>query len=241
MAHTDGQPPYPRSPFSTAKPRRRLRATPFQALLVVGGLLLGVGTAWFVRGPDPTPLPPAPTALKPAPQPAPKPAPEPKSPSRGAGSATPAASPTPTLPADFAVVRDLSGAVLAVPTGWRRSVEASVYYRAPGTPYTRFLQFWPLAESGMSATRALRVTVATHRHLPGFTLKALHPTTRGAAELVYSYDSTRVGRRLTFVQRVFPVPDGRRYALAVVGPAAEWPRQKVVLETALRHFEAEAR
>jgi hypothetical protein len=89
----------------------------------------------------------------------------------------------------------------------------------------------------MSATRALRVTVATHWHYPGFELQALHPTTKGAAELVYSYDSTRTGQRLTLIQRVFPASDGKRYGFAVVGPADEWPRQRATLETALRHFE----
>ncbi|MCX5204703.1 hypothetical protein OG897_25015 [Streptomyces sp. NBC_00237] len=218
--------PNPRSPFSTAKPRSRFhfRFTPVNVLLVTLGLLIGIGTAWFVQDPATAPAPlPAPTQnstprATPAP---PKPTPP----------------PSPTLPADFAVIRDPSDVTLAVPSGWRRDVAASVYYRSPTSPYSRFLQFWPLAESRMSATRALRVTVATHRHYPGFELQALHPTTKGAAELVYSYDSTRTGRRLTLIQRVFPAPDGKRYAFAVVGPAEEWPRQRTTLETALRHFE----
>ncbi|MEU8893258.1 hypothetical protein [Streptomyces sp. NPDC048442] len=229
-----GQQPHPRSPFSTGRARSRFRPTPLGVLMVAGGLVLGVGTGWLVRDPgeeravSPPSASASPTARKPA-------APT-KYPPPAAGSPTAIPATAPTLPPDFAVVRDPSGATLAVPTGWRRDRAASVYYRSPKAPYTRFLQFWPLAESRMSATRALRVTVATHRNLPGFELRALHPTTRGAAELVYSYDSTRTGQRLTFIQRVFPAPDGKRYAFAVVGPAGEWPRQRVVLGTALQHF-----
>jgi hypothetical protein len=135
------------------------------------------------------------------------------------------------------VVRDPSGVTLAVPAGWRRHAASFVYYRSPDSPYDRFLQFRPLPESRRSATRVLRDTVAVHRQYPGLELQALHPTTRGAAELVLSYDSPRTGRRLTLVQRVLPAPDGRRYTLAVTGPADTGPRPRAVLETALRHFE----
>jgi hypothetical protein len=111
-----------------------------------------------------------------------------------------------------------------------------VYYRSATAPYSRFLQFWPLAERDISATGALRITVATHRALPGFELEALHPTTRGAAELRYSYDSSRAGQRLTFLQRVFTAGDGRSYAFAVVGPAADWPWQRTTLTAVLAPF-----
>ncbi|MFJ2739134.1 hypothetical protein ACIO3O_05655 [Streptomyces sp. NPDC087440] len=239
LAHTgpaeDGAGEHPRSPFSTGKPGRRFRFTPANVLLVALGLLIGIGTAWLVQDrptdpPQPLAAPPKSTrAAKPLP---PNPSSPPPTPTP-----TPTRTASPTLPDNFAVIRDASDVTLAVPSGWRRDEAASVYYRSPKYPYSRFLQFWPLAESRMSATRALRVTVATHRHYPGFELQALHPTTKGAAELVYSYDSTRTGRRLTLIQRVFPTPDGRRYALAVVGPAEEWPRQRNTLETALRYFQ----
>ncbi len=229
----EGEPggPRARSPFSTGKPGPRFRLTSANILLVVLGMLIGIGTGWLVQdrpaGPA-KPLPAPPEAARAA-------GPRPAKP--GSPSPAPSRPPSPALPDDFAVVRDASDVTLAVPSGWRRDEAASsVYYRSPSAPYSRFLQFWPLPESRMSATRALRVTVARHRRYPGFELQALHPTTKGAAELVHSYDSTRTNRRLTLVQRIFPAPDGRRYAFAVVGPAAEWPRQRATLETALRHF-----
>ncbi|MFJ4875054.1 hypothetical protein ACIP93_07550 [Streptomyces sp. NPDC088745] len=218
--------PAVRSAFSTGKAGPRLRLTPVNVLLVVLGLVIGIGTGWLVQDRP---------AGAPQPPPAPRAAPGPGSPARATG-ASPRPSP-PALPADFAVVRDASGVTLAVPSGWRRDVGASVHYRSPSSPYSRFLQFWPLPDSRMSATRALRVTVAAQRHYPRFEVHSLHPTTKGAAELVHSYDSLRTGRRLTLVQRVFPAADGRRYAFAVVGPAGEWPRQRNTLEAALRHFE----
>ncbi|GHH41014.1 hypothetical protein [Streptomyces candidus] len=235
-----GQPLYARSPFSAAKPRGRFRFrfTPPNVLLVVLGLLVGVGTGWIVQDPvaaPATPSPAPPAARQAAPL-APKPRPPVKAPSEKVTSRLPGASGTPVLPPDSAVIRDPSGVTLAVPVGWRREVAGSVHYRSSDSPHSRFLRFWPLAGTRTSATRALRVTVASHRQRPGYELHALHPTTRGSAELVHSYDSPRTGQRLTLVQRVFPTTDGRRHVLAVAGPAAEWPRQRTVLETALRHF-----
>ncbi|MFF0744364.1 hypothetical protein ACFYVL_28590 [Streptomyces sp. NPDC004111] len=247
-----GQAPYPRSPFSVGRARRGVRVTPFGALLVAGGLVLGVGTGWLVNGrgdgagagPSAVRIDASHAVGAGAPGTAgaagavgtpgsPRPAPVTSPPS---SSPSPSSSPTPTVPADFAVVRDPSGVTLAVPGGWRRSEAASVYYRAPDAPYSRFLQFWPLAERDISATRALRITVATHRGLPGFELEALHPTGRGAAELRYSYDSPRTGRRLALLQRVFTAGDGRRYAFAVVGPAEERRWHRATLIAALAPF-----
>lgn len=218
--------------------RRGFRMTPFNALLVAGGLLVGVGAGWLAQGPGGSPAPPvahsAPTAKSPS---RPASSPKPSVPSKPPSPSTHA--PRPVVPPDFAVVRDASGVTLAVPSGWRRSEAASVYYRAPGrgsAPYTRFLYFRPLPERNISATRALRSTAAVGRRLPGFELQALHPTSHGAAELVYSYDSTRTGQRLTLVQRVFTAPDGRRYAFTVVGPAAALPWQHATLGTVLAPF-----
>ncbi|WP_433546083.1 hypothetical protein ACQPZG_13715 [Streptomyces sp. CA-294286] len=229
-----------RSPFSTAKPRGRFRFrfTPPHVLLVLLGLLIGVGTGWVVQDGAAAPAAPspAPPAARQAASPAPRATPPARTAPEKATSRLPGASAVPVPPADFAVIRDPSGVTLAVPVGWRREAAGSVHYRSSDSPHSRFLRFWPLAGTRMSATRALRITVAPHRHRPGFELHALHPTTRGSAELVYSYDSPRTGQRLTLVQRAFPTADGRRHVVAVAGPAAEWPRQRTVLETALRHF-----
>ncbi|MFI5802719.1 hypothetical protein [Streptomyces sp. NPDC051561] len=233
-----GELPAPRSPFSTGSARRRV--TPTAALMVAGGLVLGVGTGWLVNGGSGGTSPPPATRLaQPQQSQQPSQSQQPPRPTPVV-TPTPAASPTPTVPADFAVVRDASEVTLAVPAGWRRTEGASVYYRSGDAPYSRFLQFWPLAERDISVTRALRITVATHRNLPGFELEALHPTGRGAAELRYSYDSTRTGKRLTLLQRVFTAGDGQRYAFAVVGPASEWPWQRTTLTAVLAPFEAGA-
>ncbi|MFD3518559.1 hypothetical protein [Streptomyces sp. NPDC058657] len=241
-----GELTFPRSPFSAGRARRRIRVTPFGTLLVAGALVLGVGTGWLVNGRDgaarsdaPATAPAAAPAGTPATArtPATTPAPAtPAPPVTPATSATSATSATPTVPPDFAVVRDPSGVTLAVPAGWRRSAAASVYYRSSGAPYSRYLQFRRLPDRDVSATGALRTAVAPYRRLPGFELEALHPTGRGTAELRYSYDSGRAGQRLTFLQRVFTAEDGRRYLFAVAGPAADWPRQRTLLTAALAPF-----
>lgn len=74
-----GMPPYPGAPQSWppnhAQPRRGPHPALIFAIIILGALLIGLGTAWalgwFSRAPAPSPLPPAPVASAPATPPQP--------------------------------------------------------------------------------------------------------------------------------------------------------------------------
>ncbi|NED80243.1 hypothetical protein G3I76_09120, partial [Streptomyces sp. SID11233] len=58
-----------------------------------------------------------------------------------------------------------------------------------------------------------------------------------AAELVYSYESDKVGGTRLGIERAFTATDGKRYAFLAAAPDTTEKAQREVLETALAHFE----
>ncbi|MGW5817522.1 hypothetical protein [Streptomyces noursei] len=56
------------------------------------------------------------------------------------------------------------------------------------------------------------------------------------AVLTYAYDSDRLGLRVQAVDCAFAVPDGRQFAVLVLGPESDWPRQETIQRIALESF-----
>ncbi|UZJ29938.1 hypothetical protein [Streptomyces endophytica] len=60
-----------------------------------------------------------------------------------------------------------------------------------------------------------------------------------AAQLVYAYDSERLGTRVKVVDCAFTTDDGRQFAVLVLGTEADWPLQQETQRIALQAFSPE--
>lgn len=225
------EPPPPSSP-----PGRTRRF----AVVVLGAAVLGAAVATTVvllgrgddAGPDPKPTgtSAAPTSSGPEPTP------------------TPTPTPTGGLPAGYREVADDAGFTLAVPEGWDRSEsKQGVFYTSPDE--SSLVQIFTITEPDTTPLESLRVasdSLSTSLSKDGYEQSSLEETsapegaseevTDDAAELVYSYDSEKLGARRKVVDFSFTTQDGTQYAVLVAGPESEWPEQRDRLATALSRF-----
>ncbi|WP_258527528.1 hypothetical protein [Streptomyces sp. NBRC 110611] len=160
-----------------------------------------------------------------------------------AGSSSPASaspSPSPSLPAGYHLVHDAKGFTIAVPDGWERSERpGGVFYTTPDE--RGLVQIFEITEPDISPEEALRTASKGLSGNPGYQEVSLGPMTGGApgtdaAQLVYAYDSKRLGVRVKAVDCAFTVADGRQFAVLVLGPEADWPQQERIQRIALQAF-----
>ncbi|MFC9736371.1 hypothetical protein ACFIN9_15570 [Streptomyces noursei] len=159
----------------------------------------------------------------------------------GASTATPTADPsaTATVPEGYRLVHDDKGFTLAVPDGWRRDVRSTgVFYTSPDT--RSLLQVFQITEPDLTPRQALEQASQGLSGNPGYQELGIAPR-RGpggtdGAVLTYAYDSDRLGLRVQAVDCAFTVPDGRQFAVLVLGPESDWPQQETIQRIALESF-----
>ncbi|MER5443589.1 hypothetical protein [Streptomyces sp. NPDC002790] len=217
------------------------------ALVLVGAAVLGAAVATTVvllgrgeePGPDPKPTgtSAAPTSSGPEPTPTPTP--------------TPTGSSDDELPAGYRQVADAAGFALAVPEGWDRSEsKQGVFYTSPDE--SSLIQVFTITEPDTTPLESLRVAAGdleARLAKDGYEEVSLEETsapegaseevTDDAAELVYAYDSEKLGARRKVVDFSFTAQDGTQYAVLVAAPESEWPGQRDRLATALSRFAQE--
>ncbi|WP_327661927.1 MULTISPECIES: hypothetical protein [unclassified Streptomyces] len=226
------EPPPPSSP-----PGRTRRF----AVVVLGAAVLGAAVATTVvllgRGDDPGPDP-KPTGTSAAPT----------SSAPTATTSAPTPSPADELPAGYREVSDDAGFTLAVPEGWDRSEsKQGVFYTSPDE--SSLIQIFTITEPDTTPLESLRVaadSLSASLSKDGYEQSSLEETsapegasdvvTDDAAELVYSYDSEKLGARRKVVDFSFTAQDGTQYAVLVASPESEWPGQRDRLATALSRF-----
>ncbi|WP_411145399.1 hypothetical protein [Streptomyces sp. x-80] len=151
------------------------------------------------------------------------------------GSADPSAT---GVPDGYQLVHDDKGFTTAVPTGWQRSVRKDgVFYTAPDDH--GLVQIFEITEPAITPRQALSQASASLSGSPGYAQISLEPLGHPAPDayqLVYAYDSDRLGRRVQVADCAFTAADGRQFALLVLGPATEWPQQVETQRIALRSF-----
>ncbi|MFE7608686.1 hypothetical protein [Streptomyces celluloflavus] len=156
-------------------------------------------------------------------------------PSSPGGSADPSAT---GVPDGYQLVHDDKGFTTAVPTGWRRSVRKDgVFYTAPDDH--GLVQIFEVTEPAITPRQALAQASASLSGSPGYAQVSLGPLgypAPDAYQLVYAYDSDRLGRRVQVADCAFTAADGRQFALLVLGPATDWPQQVETQRIALTSF-----
>ncbi|MFE7286241.1 hypothetical protein ACFU90_17710 [Streptomyces noursei] len=195
----------------------------------------GAGGAYLLwgRGPDAPPAGRPTAAASSGPSAAPT--------GTGAPTATPTADPsaTATVPDGYRLVHDDKGFTLAVPDGWQRDVRSTgVFYTSPDT--RSLLQVFQITEPDLTPRQALEQASQGLSGNPGYQELGIAPR-RGpggtdGAVLTYAYDSDRLGLRVQAVDCAFTVPDGRQFAVLVLGPESDWPRQETIQRIALESF-----
>ncbi|MDT0457645.1 hypothetical protein RM550_18190 [Streptomyces sp. DSM 41527] len=161
--------------------------------------------------------------------------------SSGASSGT--GSPTPLsteLPDGYRLVHDEKGFTLAVPSSWQRSERRTgVFYTAPDD--RGLLQIFEVSEPDTTPYEALETASRGLSGNPGYKEISLEPLGypgpgADATQLVYAYDSERLGERVKVVDCAFTAADGRQFAVLVLGPEADWPEQEETQQNILRSF-----
>ncbi|MEU2792785.1 hypothetical protein [Streptomyces sp. NPDC007100] len=239
------QGPVPPPPGAGAPPARRVAwSVPVVVGAAVAVVAAGFGGGWLLWGGDSGAVRAEDGRSSASASPG-SPGPH-KAPGTGdvpAGSATGGPSsgaPSGALPAGYRLVRDSAGFTLAVPETWQRSARKDgVFYTAPDQRY--LLQIFEITEPDITPYEALKATSESLADKPGYVEMSLGPVGdvgvgTGATELVYAYDSDKLGVRARVTDRAFTVPDGRQFAVLVLGPDAEWPTQARIQRTALEHF-----
>ncbi|MFF4602005.1 hypothetical protein ACFY12_04490 [Streptomyces sp. NPDC001339] len=149
-------------------------------------------------------------------------------------------SPSPSVPAGYHLVHDAKGFTTAVPDGWQRSERpAGVFYTAPDE--RGLVQIFEITEPDTTPEEALRTASKGLSGNPGYAEISLGPMGgeapgTDAAQLIYAYDSKRVGTRVKAVDCAFTAADGRQFAVLVLGTEAEWPQQERTQRIALQAF-----
>ncbi|WP_431034115.1 hypothetical protein ACQYWQ_10890 [Streptomyces sp. P6-2-1] len=147
------------------------------------------------------------------------------------------------LPEGFVATDDPAGYGLAVPEDWERSEkDGSVFYTSPDE--LSLLQLFEITDHGLSPEDAVaQASEDLGRRTEQYEQITLGPTRSGpenpkgdAAELVYSYESDKVGGTRLGIERAFTATDGKRYAVLAAAPDTTETSQREVLETALAHF-----
>ncbi|WP_435602375.1 hypothetical protein [Streptomyces sp. bgisy130] len=151
--------------------------------------------------------------------------------------------PAPTLtdlPDGFRLAHDKKGFTLAVPGTWTRSErETGVFYTAPDD--RGLVQIFEITDPEITPREALRQASQGLSANPGYREISLEPLGFpgpgiDANQLVYAYDSKRLGVRVKVVDCAFTAADGRQFAVLVLGAEDDWPEQEQTQEIALRTF-----
>ncbi|MFE6100567.1 hypothetical protein ACFVQ4_11450 [Streptomyces laurentii] len=138
-----------------------------------------------------------------------------------------------TPPIGYRLVEDEDGFTVAVPEGWSRTTAGgSVFFNAPDD--SSLMQVFEIGEPGLSPYEALKTVSRDVAKNPDFEQISLEETGVDEAELVYAYHRSE-GRRQV-VARAFVGDDAVRRIVLVGGPDTDWPKQREILDTALRYF-----
>ncbi|MFG3115292.1 hypothetical protein ACGF4C_12885 [Streptomyces sp. NPDC048197] len=147
---------------------------------------------------------------------------------------------SPAVPAGYRLVHDDKGFTTAVPDSWQRSErKTGVFYTAPDD--RGLLQVFEITEPDIGPRAALEQASKGLAGNPGYEEISLGdfegpaPGT-DAAQLVYAYDSERLGTRVKVVDCAFTTDDGRQFAVLVLGTEADWPLQQETQRIALQAF-----
>ncbi|MGW7487961.1 hypothetical protein [Streptomyces sp. NPDC054786] len=144
------------------------------------------------------------------------------------------------LPDGYRLVHDAKGFTIAVPEGWQRSEEENgVFYTASDD--RGLVQIFEVSEPDSTPRQALQKASQERSAQPGFEEISLAPMGgpapgTDAAQLVYAYDSKRLGARVKVVDCAFTAADGRLFAVLVLGTEADWPQQERTQQIALQAF-----
>ncbi|MFE6688678.1 hypothetical protein ACFVFQ_19680 [Streptomyces sp. NPDC057743] len=160
----------------------------------------------------------------------------------GPGSATPTADASASataIPSGYHLAHDEKGFSLAVPDGWQREVRSTgVFYTSPDT--RSLLQIFQITEPGLSPQQALEQASKGLAGNPGYEEMGIEPRQGPPGptgyQLTYAYNSDRLGLRVQAVDCAFTASDGRQFAVLVLGPASDWPRQQEIQRIALGAF-----
>ncbi|GGN60891.1 hypothetical protein GCM10012285_59400 [Streptomyces kronopolitis] len=242
-AATTGGPypgPYP-GPFPTsppAPPPAPASAGPRRTALIAGAAVAAIAVATLggyllLNRQD---VPPAAHPPSKASAPGTATVPSTGGPTGATGTPTPASG----LPEGYRLVHDTKGFTLAVPGDWQRSERSSgVFYTAPDD--RGLVQIFEITEPDTSPRTALEQASKGLSGNPGYEEISLGPLDgpapgSDAAQLVYAYDSKKLGERVKVVDCAFTVSDGRQFAVLVLGTEANWPQQQRTQQIALAAF-----
>ncbi|MFE7786717.1 hypothetical protein [Streptomyces nigrescens] len=162
------------------------------------------------------------------------------SPSTGATDSTAPAPTLTDLPDGYRLAHDKKGFTLAVPGTWTRSErKTGVFYTAPDD--RGLVQIFEITDPEITPREALRQASQGLSSNPGYEEISLEPLGFpgpgiDANQLVYAYDSKRLGTRVKVVDCAFTAADGRQFAVLVLGPETDWPQQEYTQQIALRTF-----
>ncbi|MEW9520547.1 hypothetical protein [Streptomyces tubercidicus] len=162
-------------------------------------------------------------------------------PSGATNSTAPGRAPTLTdLPDGYHLVHDEKGFTLAVPGTWTRSErKTGVFYTSPDDH--GLVQIFEISNPEITPREALQQASEGLSGNPGYEEISLEPLGFpgpgiDANQLVYAYDSKRLGMRVKVVDCAFTAADGRQFAVLVLGPEEDWPEQEWTQQIALRTF-----
>ncbi|MEV5598235.1 hypothetical protein [Streptomyces sp. NPDC052496] len=232
----------PGTGLSAARPRSW--PTPLVVGAAVAVVAVGFGGGWLLWGGDDGSVRSGTGTTVSSPDPhrsTAAPAGEPTGPATDTETGSPSGSPSGAVPSGYRLARDSAGFSLAVPRDWQRTQRSDgVFYTAPDQRY--LLQIFEITEPDITPHEALRATSDSLADKPGYVEMSLGPTqdiglSSGTTELVYAYDSEKLGVRARVTDRAFTVPDGRQFAVLVLGPDADWPAQSRIQQTALKFFD----
>ncbi|KUL36519.1 hypothetical protein ADL22_23995 [Streptomyces sp. NRRL F-4489] len=214
--------------------RRRVLVAGAVAAVVLAGA--GGGYLLWGRGPD------TPPAARPAASATATPAGTPTATASGPDSASPtpdASASSTAVPSGYRLVHDDKGFTLAVPEGWQRDLRSTgVFYTSPDD--RSLLQIFQITEPDLTPRQALEQASKGLSRNPGYEELGIEPRPgpggSDGAVLTYAYDSERLGIRVRAVDCAFTVPDGRQFAVLVLGPESDWPQQETIQRAALDSF-----
>ncbi|MDX3227471.1 serine/arginine repetitive matrix protein 2 [Streptomyces sp. ME19-01-6] len=153
-------------------------------------------------------------------------------------SLSPSAGPSASPPAGFRAEEDPAGFTLAVPDGWRRTVEGpSVFYTSSdqATMVQIFELHGPEGTPYESAQEAERLA-ARQRGYERIALERIGQGAMDPAGLEYTYDSEKYGGSRRVLDHRFTASDGTMYAILVIGPAGDRAGQQEIQQAAVDSF-----
>ncbi|ADI07867.1 hypothetical protein SBI_04747 [Streptomyces bingchenggensis BCW-1] len=153
-------------------------------------------------------------------------------------SLSPSASPGASPPAGFRTEDDPAGFTLAVPDGWRRTVEGpSVFYTS--SDQTTMVQIFELHGPERTPYESAQEAERIASRQRGYEQIALERTGQGAmdpAELEYTYDSKKYGGPRRVLDHRFAASDVTMYAVLVIGPGDDRAGQQEIQRAAVDSF-----